>query len=162
MVKIKSILLPTDFSKYAAEATNYACELASQFGSKLHVLHVLPDPAAMLPDFEMGLDFSEISQRIPESFHEQLELDALKRLAKVLDPEWQKGKSVVLATKEGLAHIEIIGYAKSHLIDLIVMGTHGRTGLSHALIGSVAERVVRTAPCPVLCVRSGQHQFVAP
>jgi nucleotide-binding universal stress UspA family protein len=161
MVKLKQILLPTDFSDYAAEATKYACAFADQFAAHLHVLHVLPDLATHLPAFGMGLDFSELVERLPAE-RDRLEVDAIARLAKVLDPEWQKGKQVVLATKEGSAVAEILRYAKSHSIDLIVMSTHGRSGLAHALMGSVAEHVVRMSLCPVLTVKPQGHQFVMP
>jgi len=91
-----------------------------------------------------------------------LELRALESLRKVLDPEWGEGKRVTIATRQGSPFLQIITYVKEHDIDMIVMGTHGRSGLPHVLIGSVAERVVRKAPCPVLTIRPSEHQFVMP
>jgi nucleotide-binding universal stress UspA family protein len=85
-----------------------------------------------------------------------------KALAGVLDPQWPVGRKVVQAVVEGSPKVEIARYARTHEIDLIVLATHGRSGLAHVLIGSVAESVVRTARCPVLTVRPEGHQFVMP
>ena len=87
---------------------------------------------------------------------------AEKSLAGVLDPKWAEGRTVIHAVVEGSPKVEIIQYARKQNIDLIVIATHGRTGLPHVLMGSVAETVVRTAPCPVLTVRPEGHQFVMP
>ena len=87
---------------------------------------------------------------------------AEKSLAGVLDPTWAAGRTVIHAVVEGSPKSEIIQYARMHDIDLIVLATHGRTGLPHVIMGSVAETVVRTAPCPVLTVRPEGHQFVMP
>jgi nucleotide-binding universal stress UspA family protein len=87
---------------------------------------------------------------------------AEKALAGVLDPQWAAGRKVVHAVVEGSPKVEIIPYARTHEIDVIVLATHGRTDLAHVLIGSIAESVVRTAPCPVLNVRPEGHQFVMP
>ena len=87
---------------------------------------------------------------------------AEKALAGVLDPKWSAGRTVIQAVVEGSPKVEIIRYARKQNIDLIVLSTHGRTGLAHVIMGSVAETVVRTAPCPVLTVRPEGHQFVMP
>ena len=87
---------------------------------------------------------------------------AEKPLAGILDPHWAAGRTVIQAVVEGSPKVEIIRYARKQDIDLIVLSTHGRTGLSHVIMGSVAESVVRTAPCPVLTVRPEGHQFVMP
>ena len=141
MIQLTRILLPTDFSKFSAEATKYACAFAEQFGAELHLLHVLETHE--IADPELG--------KVAES-----------SLTEVVDPEWTEGRKVLKAIAEGAAFLEIIRYARKHDIDLIVMGTHGRSGLAHVLVGSVAERVVRKAPCPVLTVRPEGHQFVMP
>ena len=80
----------------------------------------------------------------------------------VLDPKWVEGRKMIRVVVEGSPKLEIIQYARDQNIDLIVLATHGRTGLRHVIMGSVAETVVRTAPCPVLTVRSEGHQFVTP
>jgi nucleotide-binding universal stress UspA family protein len=78
------------------------------------------------------------------------------------DPDFEHAKRVTRSVIRGTPFVEIVRYAREQNVDLIVMGTHGRTGLEHALIGSVTEKVVRKAPCPVLTVRPEGHQFVMP
>ena len=153
-IRLQKILLPTDFSNYSAAATKYACELATKFDAELHILHTLESHLSLTPNFGMGLD---LPKYVSES-----KAAAEKSLAGVLDSKWSAGRTVVKAIVEGSPQVEIIGYARKHNIDLIVLATHGRTGLSHVLMGSVAESVVRTAPCPVLPVRPEGHQFVMP
>jgi nucleotide-binding universal stress UspA family protein len=153
-IEIKRILLPTDFSDYSAAATKCACEFAMKFDAELHVLHALELHLSATPGFEMGL-------ALPTYLHES-RTAANKALAGVPDPQWAAGRKVVKTLIEGSAKAEIVRYARQHDIDLIVLATHGRTGLAHAIIGSVAESVVRTAPCPVLTVRPEGHQFVMP
>jgi universal stress protein A len=153
-IRLQKILLPTDFSNYSAAATKYACELATKFGAELHLLHTLETHLASTPGFGMGL---ALPNYISES-----RAAAEKSLAGVLDPTWAADRTVVLALAEGSPKVEIIRYARTHDIDLIVLATHGRSGLAHVIIGSVAETVVRTAPCPVLTVRPEGHQFVMP
>lgn len=153
-LRIQRILLPTDFSKLSAAATNYACELAAQYDAELHLLHTLETHTSSAPAFEMGL---ALPTYISES-----KAAAEKSLAGVLDPQWIAGRKVIQSVVEGSPKVEIIRYARNQNIDLIVLSTHGRTGLSHVLMGSVAENVVRTAPCPVLTVRPEGHQFVMP
>jgi nucleotide-binding universal stress UspA family protein len=153
-IEIKRILLPTDFSTYSGAATKYACELATMFDAELHVLHSLEIHLSATPDFGMGLD-------LPKYLHES-RAAADKALADVPDAQWVVGRKVIPAVVEGSPKVEIIRYARQHDIDLIVLATHGRSGLAHVIIGSVAESVVRTAPCPVLTVRPEGHQFVMP
>jgi nucleotide-binding universal stress UspA family protein len=153
-IEIKRILLPTDFSTYSATATKYACELATRFAAELHLLHALEVHLASTPDFVMGL-------ALPQYIHES-RAAAETSLARVLDPQWSAGRKVVRSVVEGPPKVEIVRYARTHEIDLIVLATHGRSGLTHVIIGSVAESVARTAPCPVLTVRPEGHQFVMP
>jgi nucleotide-binding universal stress UspA family protein len=151
---VKRILLPTDFSSQSATATKYACELATKFDAELHLLHALEVHLASTPGFGLGL-------ALPQYTHES-RAAAEKSLKTVLDPQWSVGRNIVHAVVEGSPKVEIIRYARTQAIDLIVLATHGRSGLAHILIGSVAESVVRTAPCPVLTVRPEGHQFVMP
>src|SRR5262249_19362668 len=153
-IDIKRILLPTDFSTYSATATKYACELATKFDAELHLLHTLEVHLASTPTFGMGL-------ALPQYVHES-RAAAEKALAGVLDPQWAAGRNVVQAVVERSPKVEIVRDARTQEVDLIVLATHGRTGLAQVLIGSVAEGVVRTAPCPVLTVRPEGHQFVMP
>lgn len=154
MIQMKKILLPTDFSKSSAVALNYACELASRFQAELHLLHVLEIRAVATPDFGMGLDLP--------GFARESRAAAERHLNAIPDPQWAEGKSIVRTVLEGTAFVEIVRYARAQAIDLIVISTHGRTGLAHVLLGSVAERIVRKAPCPVLTVRPEGQQFVMP
>jgi len=153
-IRIQRILLPTDLSDYSAAATEYACEMATKFDAELHLLHALETHLSSTPGFAMGL-------AIPEHVKESRGA-AEKSLARVLDPKWSTGRKVIQAVVEGSPKTEIIQYARNQNIDLIVLATHGRTGLPHVIMGSVAETVVRTAPCPVLTVRPAGHQFVMP
>ena len=153
-IRLQKILLPTDFSDYSAAATKYACELAIRFHAELHLLHALEIESTSTPNFVMGL-------ALPSYTHES-QVAVEKAMTRVLDSQWPAERRVVRAIVEGSPKVEIIQYARQHGIDLIVLATHGRTGLPHVLMGSVAEAVVRTAPCPVLTVRSEGHQFVMP
>jgi nucleotide-binding universal stress UspA family protein len=153
-IRIQRILLPTDFSDYAAAATKYACDFATRFDAELHLLHTLEVHTATTPEFAMGL---ALPSHIVES-----RSAAERALAGVLDPQWSTGQKVIYAVLEGSPIVEIIRYARKQDIDLIVLATHGRTGLAHVILGSVAESVVRMAPCPVLTIQPEGHQFVMP
>ena len=155
MIQMKRILLPTDFSDCARAALNYACAFVEQFGSELHLLHVVQDVMLMMP--EPGSAFA-----LPQNYLLDLKTGAEKSLAGLLDETWLVDKKVVRATRLGSAFVEIVRYAREHEIDLVIVGTHGRSGLKHVFLGSVAERVVRKAPCPVLTVRPAGHQFIMP
>ena len=141
---IKHILVPIDFSPYADQALEYAIELAQKLHARitlLHVIHLMPwmtgDSVTLAP----GIFLEEI-----ETEAEQLMQMSLGRLH-------HTGLSGETMIVYGVPFQSIIDTAKDKSADLIVMGTHGRTGLPHTLIGSVAERVVRMAPCPVLVTR---------
>jgi nucleotide-binding universal stress UspA family protein len=155
MVVLKNVLVATDFSEASDAALTYGRDLARSYGATLHVLHntesilvrfSIEAPIAYLPELQTQID------------------DAARRRIDALVTEEDKttlnAKSVVI-TSVGTAEA-IVQYAKDHRIDLIVIGTHGRRALEHVLMGSVAERVVRLAPCPVLTVRHPQREFVAP
>lgn len=155
MISLKRILLPTDFSDYAAHAKQYACALADRFDAELHLLHVVQDLIALTP--EPGMAFPT-----PAIDLDELQAAADQSLRTWLDPQWSQGKRLVYATRQGAPFLEIVRYAKDVEVDLIIATTHGRSGLAHVLIGSVAERIVRKAPCPVLTIRPSTHQFVLP
>ena len=155
MIELKRILLPTDFSDYSAIATAYATSFADKFGAELHLLHVLQDLVAMIP--EPGLAFPP-----PGDYMQAFQQSAEQALAQLPDSLPSDASKIVRVTRQGPPFVEIIRYAKENEIDLIIMGTHGRSGLAHVLLGSVAEKVVRKAPCPVLTVRPSEHQFQMP
>ncbi|OYW24644.1 MAG: hypothetical protein B7Z55_01580 [Planctomycetales bacterium 12-60-4] len=154
MITIKKVLFPTDLSDAAAEAQLYACALAEQFGAELHVLSVMQDVALMSPD-------PNVPWVIPASSLDEVRVNLEGALQQVPPPDWCAGKTVLRIIRTGVPYIEIDKYAKEQDIDVIVVGTHGRSGLTHLLLGSTAEKIVRKAPCPVLTVQPKGHQFVA-
>ncbi len=156
MITLNKILVPTDFSDFSRPAMTYACAIAARFDAELHLLHVVPDPAMLIPEA------AAFSVEAMQSQTEQLSKDAAVALEKLPCDGWENGRPVVRAVRVGTAFLEIIDYAKKEDIDLLVIGTHGRSGLMHVLMGSVAERIVRKAPCPVLTVKPEGHQFVMP
>jgi nucleotide-binding universal stress UspA family protein len=139
----KHILVPTDLSEGAEQALDYACELAVRLGAKIHLLNVIGIPALGVPELGVALTGSMIDQLVIDA---QTAIDELARTKCTA----QLGSVLV---RTGDARDTINQIAKELDIDLIVMGTHGRRGLSRALLGSIAENVVRTAPCAVLTVR---------
>lgn len=154
----KNILVPTDLSEGAEEALDYACELAQMFGAKIHLVNVIGIPTLGVPELGVALTSTVIDQIISDN------QAALERLAEAKRCRASIGE-VILRT--GDARDVINQAAKDLQCDLIVMGTHGRRGVSRALLGSVTETVVRTAPCPVLTVRAhttvhpGHHEAAA-
>jgi nucleotide-binding universal stress UspA family protein len=161
MINLKRILLPTDFSPHNRGAVAYAQALTAEFEAELHLLHVVQDRAQGLPDFVMGLDLEPLREHLGERLEDH-EHGALAQLEQVIDGHWRAAHHTILATRNGRPYPEIIRYVRAHDIDLVVLGTHGRGGLVHALLGSVAENVIRTAPCPVLAVRADGHSFAMP
>jgi nucleotide-binding universal stress UspA family protein len=150
MIALKKILVPHDFSDTSEAAVRYALALAHNFGAKLHLLHVSEKARfEMATEFPLGLDGT-------------LEDAVRERLLKILTPREQIDFKPIFEFRSGAPATEIARYAKEADVDLIVMGTHGRGFVAHAVLGSVAEKVVRTAPCPVLTVRNPQHEFVMP
>jgi nucleotide-binding universal stress UspA family protein len=140
------ILVATDFSDASKGAMRCARELAAKFGSTLHVISVVTDPLSLpwaAEAFAMPLD------ELVLQWQEQARLDLLAELPA------ETRSTAVIVTPVGSPYAEIIQYATDRHIDLIVMGTHGRGAVGHLVLGSVAERVVRKAPCAVLTVRQG-------
>jgi universal stress protein A len=143
-MQIKTILCPIDFSKISANAMEYAVFLASHHQAKLLLMHVVE----YLQDFE----YYQILVFTPQELAEKMEKQAHEELNKLTE-QIKKTVKVETVVRQGKAFVEIIKTAKEKDMDLIVMGSHGRTGISHMLMGSVAEKVVRKANCPVLIVR---------
>ncbi len=150
--RFTTILAATDFSEASEQAVSYAASLAREYGATLHLLHVVPDPV-------LAAAWSEAYAYDLDKLGERLRRDAERQLA-----ERAARIEGIVVTRDALigrpASI-ITAMAADRDVDLIVMGTHGRSGVSHLFMGSVAERVVRTAPCPVLTVREGAHVAVA-
>jgi nucleotide-binding universal stress UspA family protein len=152
----KKILSCTDFSENSHWAFTYALTLAKTFKSKLLILHVTPEPVH--PD--------QLSIYLPPEKLEELKASQKKELDKELKTHYlqkMRGfKNYQVIFKEGEPFLEIIQMARKESVDLIVMGTHGRTGLDHILFGSTAEKVVRKSPCPVMTIRLPGKQFTMP
>ncbi len=142
----KNILVPTDLSVGADHALDYACELARTLGGKIHLLHVIAIPVLGVQELGMALTSTMIDSMIADT---QAALDKLAAQSGC-------GGDVVLRT--GDARDVILQTAKELDADLIVMGTHGRRGVTRALLGSVTESIVRSAQCPVLTVRRPQDE----
>jgi universal stress protein A len=142
--KLRKILVPIDFSDCSKKALNYAIPFARQFGAELKLLHVVePYPAA--PEM-MPYDAETIEYGL-------LEMEALRKELGNVGP-------CSILVRKGAPPTEITSAAKDVEADLIIISTHGRKGLSRMFLGSTAERVVRSAPCPVLIVRECEHEFV--
>jgi nucleotide-binding universal stress UspA family protein len=155
MIALKKILVATDFSEAADAALAYGRALSRAFSAELHVVHVAADVYVRLG----GDAYVAV---LPE-MQREVEQEARRRLDQVLidnDPVPIPTVPVVMiSTAPALA---ITDYARKANVNLVIVGTHGRGAVTHFLMGSVAERVVRTAPCPVLTVRHPEHDFVTP
>ena len=184
-VNIKRICVPTDFSTCSEHAIHYGATLAEAHDADLHLLHILQDmeQSVMHPDFTTsGEQAREYFARLEQSEggpnagsptppgpqEDKRVHDYLRALERGVDgkfqeltlDKWWERVRIHRATRYGNTVGEICRYVRKHSIDLLILGTHGRTGLNQLLIGSVAERVVRVSPCPVLTVRHPAHDFI--
>jgi nucleotide-binding universal stress UspA family protein len=156
MIALKKILVATDFSEPSDAALAYGRELARTFDASLTVLHIVDNiltraygtDGVVLADPELQREIETSAQR---------QVDAL-----LFDEDRKMFGAVGHVITSNSPSAAIVTYARDAAIDLIVMGTHGRGAIAQLLMGSVAERVVRTAPCPVLTVRHPEHDFVLP
>lgn len=153
MFKIKNILLPTDLSPISLSASEYAVELAIKYDAKIHLLHVLEKTPPILAIRSLDLSQEKILKSFEEEGRKLLET-AAKKIKKGRTEDFE----LELALKKGIDYEQIVKYSKDQKIDLIVIATHGRTGLLHTLLGSVAEKVIRYAKCPVLVITPTKHQ----
>ena len=142
---VQHMLVPLDFSSYADQALEYAIALAQQLQARLTLLHVLH-----LTPREMGKVTAAPSLK---AYLQGVETDAQHQMQAARERVHQAGLPCDSVVVQGVPYQTIVELAGNRAVDLIVMGTHGRTGLLHVLLGSVAERVVRLAPCPVLVTR---------
>ena len=149
--QIKNILVPMDFSLCAQKALRYAVPLAQQNAAAITLLHVLP---GYVTGGLSTVDYVQLRGEMRASAESQLSALAAQ--------ESKGDMKICFRTTEGDPAAEILSTAKDLPADLIVVSTHGRTGLTRALLGSVAEHVVRRAPCPVLVMREREHEFVQP
>jgi nucleotide-binding universal stress UspA family protein len=145
MIQLRNVLVAVDFGDASNVALTYARTLSRSFGARLHVLHVMEN----------------LFLRPMANDPRAIEAGAMKRLLETLtDEDRTVLHAVPVVRKSDAPADEIVKYAAAEHIDLIVMGTHGRPGLAHMLMGSVAEKVVRSAPCPVLTLRHPEREFV--
>ncbi len=153
MITLQKVLVPTDFSPASDAALRYGRAFAKAFGATLHVIHVIEEPYGQ-PWAVEAYGFSLTA------LQDEWNKEAATRLAAVLSEVEKDDTKAVTSSVLGHPVMEILRYAKDEQIDLIVMGTHGRGPLGHLVLGSVAERIVRKAPCPVLTVRADERTFV--
>ena len=149
----QKILCPVDFSEFTDEILEYTLDITKKYNAELHLIHIIPNLNYFTP-YE--------SFFTPENLivvEKNMEAEVNKDFDAIMKKIGIPAKKVI---RTGAAFVEIINYARSESMDLIIIGTHGRTGLEHILIGSVAERVIRKAPCPVLTVRPKSRQFKMP
>jgi nucleotide-binding universal stress UspA family protein len=144
-MQFRHILAPTDFSEYSKQAVASALELAKKFGAKLSILHVVELPPYPVEGY--------VPPSVTSTFLEDLERQASQDLAQVTPEAESAGIEVARLVTVGSPYRKIIDMAEAEQVDLIVMATAGRTGFSRLVMGSIAERVVRTASCPVLTIR---------
>lgn len=151
-MKIKRILVPVDFSANSHEALDYAADLAKPFKAELVAMFVIE------PIYYAAPDYAGVSSSILSGLIDEQRRSAREQLAR-LEKQFSK-RRIALRTvmQTGTPYQVIVDGAKRLKADLIVMATHGRTGVSHLLMGSVSERVVRTATCPVLTLHAGQKR----
>jgi nucleotide-binding universal stress UspA family protein len=157
MIALKKILVATDFSEPSEAALAYGRELARTFGAALTVVHVVDDTMARAYGIDGGVLLTD------PDMQREFEAAALTQVNASIDAQ---DRTQLDATAQVLASnapaLAIVTFARDANIDLIVMGTRGRGGVVHLLMGSVSEKVVQTAPCPVLTVRHPEHEFVVP
>ena len=151
MFQIKNILLPTDFSKLSLTAGSYAVEIALQYGAVIHLLHILEKTPPILAIRSLDLSEDKIKKSIDDYAQKSIEESVVKI---------RSGKDVEIkpVIRKGIDYEEIINYSKENNIDLIVIATHGRTGVLHTLLGSVAEKVIRYSKKPVLVTTPSEKE----
>lgn len=156
MMTLKNILVATDFGETSETALAYGRQLAHAVGATLHVLHVVGSVVAGAVGVEgYTTDFATLQHEVEEAARKQLDTVVTEEDRRTL------AAKTVTVTSNSPA-LSIVLYAKDAHIDLVIVGTHGRGGMTHLFMGSVAERVVATAPCPVLTVRRREHESERP
>lgn len=149
MFDIKNILLTTDFSELSLSASDHAIALAKKYNAVIHLLYVLEKTPPILAI--RSLDLSE------ERIREMIDTDAEIRLKESTAGLKNKGVEIIPVIRKGLDYEEIIKYCGENNIDIVVIATHGRTGILHTLVGSVAEKVIRYSKCPVLVIKPAEY-----
>lgn len=151
-LSLKKILVPIDFSEYSKKALRYAFRFAEQFSASLTLLYVV-EPTVYPADFSFGqVGFPNVEDELRKKGQEELQSMIAETIAGAVPAE--------AVVKTGLPFVEITTFAAEQDIDLIIVATHGHTGVEHILFGSTAEKIVRKAPCPVLVVRQKEKDFL--
>jgi len=153
-MQIKTILFPTDFSNGARAAMDYALSLAQDYKAQLVLLYVIQDISIAEWYIPSSLSVADLTEDMRKGAWQEMDKWGAEASEKTAD--------VVKLVERGVPFVEIIRTAKEKKADLIVIGTHGRTGIDHMLFGSTAEKVVRKASCPVLTVRVPGREFTMP
>ena len=153
MADIKKILFATDFSDNSKYALTFALSFTQKYEAKLFILHVIQQPS-----YPLGM-YAEISFDAMDKFSQSISQAVDKEMQTLREKDLKGISSYECMIVHGTPSLEILRTAKEKAVDLIVVGTHGRTGLDHVLFGSTAEKVVRRAPCPVLSVRLPGKEF---
>jgi universal stress protein A len=156
MIKIERILVPVDFSESSQETLRYACEIARDRAAKLYILHVIHqriiDTLHHMSAMGYKGDFPEVLKEVVK--------ERMDELDRFLPQEAREGMEVEFEVRKGKPADEVIKMAREKRIDLIILGTVGRSSIEAVLVGSVARHVTNHAPCPVLLVRPVQHDFI--
>jgi nucleotide-binding universal stress UspA family protein len=152
LIGLQSILVPIDFSDNSKKALRYAIPFAQQFKASLTLMYVV-EPTIYPSDFGFGqVGFPNVEKELQEKATEEM-----RQLIATLIPSTVQSYSVV---DSGIPFVEITSYAQKKNVDLIIVATHGTTGVEHILFGSTAEKIIRKSPCPVLVIRAEEHDFI--
>lgn len=148
---LQRILVPIDFSDNSKKALRYAIPLAEQFGASIILMNVI-EPTVFPSDFGFGqMNFPDVEQELVRKAEQELQgiIEGVSTTVKII--------SIV---KSGIPFVEVTNFADEEKVDLIIVATHGRTGVEHILFGSTAEKIIRKAPCPALVVRAEERDFI--
>lgn len=155
MIRIHEIVVATDFGESSGNALTYGRNFARAFSATLHVVHVVADLATVAPVSEMPVDLTRVQG--------QIDAEAAASLEALITDDDRRTLSIKTAVLTSTTTARaILSYATDARADLLIIGTHGRSGIAELLLGSVAHKLVRSAPCPVLTVRANEREFVQP
>ncbi|MFZ1728493.1 MAG: universal stress protein [Bacteroidota bacterium] len=154
MPQISRIVVPIDFSEYSKKAFRYAIDFAQTFNAEMVLVYVV-EPIIYPADFSFG-------QVALPSMDREMHERGLEQLNTLIEKEVPKGINARCVIRTGKPFVEIIQTAQDEKADLIIIATHGHSGIEHALFGSTAEKVVRKSQCPVLSIRSAERDFIKP
>lgn len=150
-IVLKQILAPIDFSDNSKKALQYALPFAKQFNATITVLYVV-EPAVFPSDFGFGqMSFPDVEKEMYEKAEREL---------KKIVAELNSTVKIIPVVLSGIPFVEVTNYADENDFGLIILATHGRTGVEHILFGSTAEKIIRKSPCPILVVRAEEHEFI--